>query len=202
MPGGRPRQFVEAHALDRALELFWTSGYEGISVNALSAAMGVNKPSLYATFGSKEELFRRVVQLYTQREMHYAHEALQAPTAREVVRQYLLANADALTKPDRPRGCLTLQGGLSCAPENAAIRKLLAASRVAGERALADRLRLAVEEGDLPASSDPDTLARFVMTYSQGQAVHASDGATTAELRESAEVALRVFDQFVAGSEL
>jgi hypothetical protein len=83
---------------------------------------------------------------------------------------------------------------VSCGPDNAGVAEFLAASRLAGEQALADRLARAVDEGDLAATSDPTALARFVMTFSEGQAVHAAAGAQRDLLRQSADIALTAFD--------
>jgi AcrR family transcriptional regulator len=195
MAGGRPRTFDADTALDRAVEVFWQQGYEGTAVSELTVAMGVNKPSLYAVFGSKEELFQQVVQRYADRELAYFREALDQPTALEVVREYLERNAVALTRPDRPRGCLSIQGGLSSNPANSATTTFLASSRLAGEHALADRLTRARAEGDLPADADPVALARFVMVVAEGQSVHAAAGVTREELQQSAAIALRAFEQ-------
>jgi len=194
MPGGRPRTFDADDALERAVEVFWRYGYEGASLHELTAAMGVNKPSLYAVFGSKEELFRRAVARYAEIDMAYARKALEQLTARDVLRTLLHDNVDALTQPGRPPGCLSVQGGVSCGPDNAGVAEFLAASRLAGEQALADRLARAVDEGDLAATSDPTALARFVMTFSEGQAVHAAAGAQRDQLRQSADIALTAFD--------
>jgi AcrR family transcriptional regulator len=194
MPGGRPRTFDADDALERAVEVFWRHGYEGASLHELTAAMGVNKPSLYAVFGSKEELFRRAVARYAEIDMAYARKALEELTARDVLRTLLHDNVDALTQPGRPPGCLSVQGGVSCGPDNAGVAEFLAASRLAGERALADRLARAVDEGDLAATSDPTALARFVMTFSEGQAVHAAAGAQRDQLRQSADIALTALD--------
>jgi AcrR family transcriptional regulator len=198
MPGGRPRTFDADDALERAVEVFWRYGYEGASLHELTAAMGVNKPSLYAVFGSKEELFRRAVARYAEIDMAYAHQALDQLTARDVIRTLLHDNVDALTQPGRPPGCLSVQGGVSCGPDNGGVAEFLAASRLAGEQALADRLARAVDDGDLAASSDPAALARFVMTFSEGQAVHAAAGAQRDQLRQSADIALAAFDHAIS----
>jgi AcrR family transcriptional regulator len=197
MPGGRPRTFDEDEALDRAVEVFWRHGYEGASMTDLTAAMGVNKPSLYAIFGSKEALFRRVVARYAERDMAYARAAMAQPTAMEVARTFLHDNVDALTRKDRPPGCLSIQGGLSCSPANASISEFLAASRLGGEIALAERFARAVDEGDLRADTNPAALARYVMVVSEGQAVHAAAGVGRADLEQSAEIAVRSFEAFV-----
>ncbi|MEU7589909.1 TetR/AcrR family transcriptional regulator [Micromonospora sp. NPDC049230] len=190
---GRPRGFDTDDALDRAMEVFWRHGYEGASLTELTAAMGINKPSLYAAFGNKEGLFRRVVARYADVEMAYARDALDQPTARDVAAALLRENAVALTRPDRPAGCLSIQGGTACGTDNAAIADFLAASRLTGENALAARFDRAVDEGDLAPEVDPTALARFLSVVTEGQAVHAAAGAPRAHLEQSAEIALHAF---------
>jgi AcrR family transcriptional regulator len=188
---GRPRSFDPEVALDKAVEVFWRHGYEGASLADLTAAMGINRPSMYAAFGNKDELFRRAVTRYAETDMAYARAALEQPDAYAVIETFLHANVDALTRADRPAGCLCIQGGLACGSDHAGVAGFLAASRLAGESAMAARLARAVEEGDLPAGTDAAALARFVMAVSEGHAVHAAAGVDRAGLHASAEMALR-----------
>lgn len=191
-PGrGRPRAFDPDEALDRAVEVFWRHGYEGATLAELTDAMGINRPSLYAAFGGKEELFRAAVSRYAAVDMAYARAALEQPTAYEVAESFLRTNVEALTRPDRPHGCLSVQGGLATGSDGGRIAAFLAESRLAGERALAERFGRAVEEGDLPAGTSPEALARFVMVVSEGHAVHAAAGVTRESLHDSVDVALR-----------
>src|SRR5689334_13025068 len=104
---GRPRGFDADAALDRAIEVFWRRGYEGASLGDLTEAMGINRPSMYAAYGNKEELFRRALTRYAEADMAYARRALEEPTAYRVIETFLRANADAITRPDRPAGCLS-----------------------------------------------------------------------------------------------
>ncbi|GAB6898075.1 TetR/AcrR family transcriptional regulator [Kineosporia succinea] len=185
---GRPRGFDADEALDRAIEVFWAQGFEGTSLTDLTTAMNINRPSLYAAFGNKEELFRRAVGRYAEVDMAYAAAALLEPTGREVIERFLRDNVKALTRPGKPAGCLSIQGGLSGSPE---ITTFLADSRRGGEQALARRLATAVTDGDLPAATDPDALARYVMVVSEGNAVHAAAGASRAQLHATVDLALR-----------
>ena len=191
---GRPRAFDEQTVLDRAAEVFWRHGYEGASLSSLTSAMGINRPSLYATFGSKEELFRRAFARYHETNLANARAALEQPTANAAVESFLRASADALTADDHPAGCLSIQGGLSCSPENTRISEMLAAGRAATETALEERLSRAAKEGDLPEGVDSRALARFVMALSEGHAVHAAAGASREDLQASVDVALRVLN--------
>jgi AcrR family transcriptional regulator len=197
---GRPRGFDADAALDRAVEVFWRQGYEGASLSDLTEAMGINRTSMNAAYGNKEELFRRAVARYAEADMAYARDALTRPTAYAVIEAFLRANADALTRADRPPGCLSVQGGLAEGGDNGHIAGFLAESRLAGERALADRLARAVKEGDLPADTDPRALARYVMVVSEGNAVHATAGAGRAALHATVDIALRAVPGHDAGA--
>jgi len=188
---GRPRQFDIDKALDRALHVFWSKGYEGASLSDLTEAMGITRPSLYAAFGNKEELFRKALDRYASRHVAFVRDALNEPTARAVVERMLLGFADAQTDPDSPPGCLTINGAIACGDAAECIRQELIARRAAGEAALRDRLEQAKASGDLPPDSDPADLARYIATIAQGMAVQAAAGATRAELRRIALMALQ-----------
>ena len=179
---GRPRTFDEEEALDRAMEVFWEKGYEGSSLPELTAAMGMNRPSLYAVFGNKEGLFRRAVQRYQSTRLDFCDAALDAATSREVVERLLRGSADVQTCPDSPHGCLGTSGALACGDEARPLRDELVALRSAREQRLRQRLERAVAEGDLPAHADAAQLASFVATIVQGMAVQAAGGATRGEL--------------------
>jgi AcrR family transcriptional regulator len=190
---GRPRGFDADQALDRAVEVFWRQGYEGASLSDLTAAMGINRTSMYAAFGNKRELFDKALARYAAIDMAYVRDALAAPTAREVVETFLDGNIKAVTAPGRPPGCFSIQSGLSCGPDNAEVSTALARARKGGELAMRDRLRCAIQEGDLAPENDPDKLARYIMTVSEGLSVHAAAGATREELAEVVDIALRAF---------
>src|SRR5688500_1288314 len=190
---GRPRAFDEETALGRALEVFWRKGYEGASLPDLEAAMGINRPSMYAAFGNKEALFRKALTRYREGPAGYVREALAEPTARAVAERVLLGAANLLSDRRHPRGCLMVQGALACGEGAESVRKELAAHREAGVAALRRRFERARSEGDLPAGASPADLARFLATVVHGMSVQASGGATRAQLRRVAEMALRAW---------
>ena len=188
---GRPRSFDKQKALDAALQVFWRKGYEGASMADLTSAMGIEKPSLYAAFGDKEALFRQVLDHYQKGPANLMFGALQEPTARRVIERLLRESADAGSDPKLPRGCLYVQGALACGSDSDCIRTELVSRRAAGEALLRKRLQRAKKEGDLPKSSDPAALARYIMAVLHGMSVRSSAGASRKELRGIAETALR-----------
>lgn len=174
---GRPREFEIDEALDSALELFWRKGYEGTSLSDLTDAMGITRPSLYAAFGNKEELFRKALDRYDDTCMAFTRTAMKEPTARKVVDKLLHGFADAQTDQTHPPGCMGMNGALACSEEAEPIKRELVVRRLAGETALGRRLEEARAAGDLPADSAPADLARYVMTVAHGMAIQASSGA-------------------------
>src|SRR3954463_10083608 len=126
---GRPRSFDVDRALEAALAVFWRKGFEGTSLPDLTEAMGINRPSLYAAFGNKEALFRKALDRYAQGPAQYVNEALNAPTARQVVQQLLDGVIEMATDKRNPRGCLMVQAALSCGENAECIRNELAARR-------------------------------------------------------------------------
>jgi AcrR family transcriptional regulator len=181
MATGRPREFDIDQALDRALNVFWRKGYEGTTLPDLTRAMGINRPSLYAAFGNKEELFRKALDRYAAGPASHAFAALNEPTARAVVERLWYGAVEMATHPQNPAGCLLVQG----------VRRDVAARRAAGVAALRRRFQRAVAEGDLPADANPADLARYVATVTYGMAVQAASGASRAQLRRVAQLALR-----------
>lgn len=192
-PRGRPRAFDIDEALDRALEVFWLKGYEGASLGDLTKAMGINRPSLYAAFGNKEALFRRVVDRYVHGPASHAAAALAEPTARAAVERMIYGGINLLSDPKNPRGCLLIQGALTCSDAGGSVRRDLAERRTAGEAALRQRLERAISEGELPADVNAADLARYYATVTWGLAVQAATGVTGDDLRRVAELALKVW---------
>src|SRR3569623_1729569 len=134
MAKGRPRQFDCEEALDKALEVFWRYGYEGASLPALTEAMGINRPSLYAAFGNKEALFRKVLDRYVQGPANHLKCALSATTAKEAVERFLYGAADKLADPSHPRGCMVVTSTLTCSKDSEAIQKEVSAMRCASQK--------------------------------------------------------------------
>jgi len=190
---GRPRAFDPDAALDRAMHVFWAKGYEGASLSDLTRAMRINRPSLYAAFGNKEQLFGKVLDRYMNGPLAYFQKALAARKARDVIEQIFFGVANMAGDPRAPAGCLVVQGALACGDAAGSVRKEIAALRAAAKAALRRRLQRAKREGDLPKNADPAELSHYVMTVLHGMAVQGADGASRDQLRRVAQIALRAW---------
>src|ERR1700750_3220745 len=152
---GRPRPVDRDAALDRAIHVFWAKGYEGASLSNLTRAMRINRPSLYAAFGNKEQLFKKVLDRYVNGPLAYFGKALAAPKARDVIEQIFFGAARMAGDPTFPSGCLMVQGALAVGNAARSVRKEAAQRRAGSEVALRRRLQRAKREGDLPKNADP-----------------------------------------------
>jgi AcrR family transcriptional regulator len=190
VPRGRPRGFDPDEAVDRALVVFWSRGYDGATLAELTAAMGLQRGSLYAAFGSKEELFGRVLERYGQTVGGYVARAVAEPTPRAVVEALLRGSVEATTGAGTPPGCLIVHGALSASAEAEPVRATLTEVRRADEAALRARLeQLAADGADLP--SPAADLAALATTLTAGLSVKARSGATREQLHRVADLALR-----------
>ncbi len=186
----RPREFCTQQALGRALEVFWRQGFEGTSMSDLTEAMGITRPSLYAAYGNKEELFRKALDLYDEAYLGFTRDALKEPTAYAVAERLLNGFASAATTAEHPPGCLDTTGALACSSAAEPIRQEMVRRRGVFEGLLRRRLEDAKASGDLPPEAEPADLARFVLTLTQGMAVQASSGASRRSLQGVAVLAL------------
>ena len=189
----RPREFDVDEALDRATALFWTRGYEATSVQDLVDALGVNRASLYSTFGDKAQLFAAVLERYGRQVNGVVSGALAAPASgAEAIRAWFRALIEMATQPGGPRGCLFIGAVSSCDTAPEPLREKV----IAAVRASTDRLRQALErDSQLARRENIRTLARFFAAEGHGLAVLARAGVRRPELEAAAEVALRVLER-------
>jgi AcrR family transcriptional regulator len=188
---GRPRKFDIDEALDRAVLVFWQLGYECTTLTDLCEAMNINRPSLYAAFGTKEQLFHRALDRYANGPHAHEAEMLTLPTAREVAEGLLRGAVERQTGVDTPHGCLAVLGATTHPDSESPVARALIDVRAAGEDAVRERFTRAKQDGDLPADVDPAELAAYIRTVIYGMTVKAAGGATREELERVVQLAMR-----------
>lgn len=193
---GRPREFDRDKALDAALTLFWTQGYEPTSLNQLKACMGnISPASFYAAFGSKEALFREVVQRYVE-----TYGQVMAPLwdetlpPRDAIEQTLRRSARMQTTRSHPTGCLIVLGASNCSPENQPVQTLLAAERKRSRKGFQACVTRAVEQGELTDTPLTETLPTLFATFLHGMACEARDGDRPKKLDAAITTLMQVWD--------
>jgi AcrR family transcriptional regulator len=155
--------------------------------------MRINRPSLYAAFGNKAQLFRKVLDRYQAGPMSFLAEALRKPTARAVVEAIFSGFITMQRDHNKPRGCLIVSGALACGKEAETVRREVAQLRQGIVAALRKRFERAVEDGDLPAGTACPTLARYTATVLNGLAVQAASGTSETDLRRVAALAMQAW---------
>jgi AcrR family transcriptional regulator len=178
----RPRVFDIEKAVQTATVMFWKNGYEQTSLANLTEEMGITPPSFYFAFGSKDGLFRKVIEHYATTYLGFIEGAFRQPTARGVAETMLYGCADVYSNPSNPRGCLIMNCSLPSSETTVHVRQQLATQRKARRAKLKKRFQYAKASGDLPPDSDPEELARYVMSIGWGLAVEAQSGAGKREL--------------------
>jgi AcrR family transcriptional regulator len=197
---GRPREFDRDQALMKAMELFWVRGYEGATLADLQKAMGgITAPSFYAAFGSKEALFREVVELYKKTQGAPVAEALaEGTTARASIEGMLRAAVDGVCGQGKPRGCLMVLSAINCMQANKGIQDFMREQRSLRQKFIRQRLRRGVTEGDIPAGANLDVLASFYTSIVDGMSIQARDGASRKTLKSIVDSAMGAWDSITA----
>jgi AcrR family transcriptional regulator len=190
-PRGRPRGFDRDAALETALHLFWSRGFEATSISDLTSAMRITPPALYSAYGDKKRLFLEAVDRYEREAGSFAQKALtEEPTAKDAIRSLLNGAANSFTKPGAPKGCLVVLGATNCSAESSDIYLALAERRANAENAVRARIQAGQMAGELAESADVDALAGMVTATLFGLAVKAKDGTARARLH-------RIVDQMM-----
>jgi len=179
------------------MEVFWTRGYEGASLSDLTEAMGINRPSMYAAFGNKEQLFCKVLERYAGGQATFIGEAVKQRTAKEVIAAIFHGAVEFLGCPKHPRGCLLVQGTPACGDETDAVRRQIITRRLAGEALIRRRLDQAAGAGELSAATNAADLARFISSLVHGMSVQAASGAKRAQLQPIAKMAIESCGRFL-----
>ncbi|MEP3345872.1 MAG: TetR/AcrR family transcriptional regulator [Litoreibacter sp.] len=192
---GRPRSFDTENAIQHAMLLFWERGYEATSMADLSAAMGLNPPSIYAAFKNKEMLFQKCVEAYVESIASYAPRAFEEePTVELAMQRFISEAIEAFTIHDQPKGCLLISGATNCSKGSQGAQDFLTTYRQGSEAVIADRIQRGIQEGDMPLETNAALLAKYISVTVQGMAAQARDGVDAATLQEVAKITLAQFN--------
>lgn len=195
---GRPRSFDADAALDSALKVFWRNGFQGASLSELTDAMGLSKPSLYATFGDKEALYLKALDRYATNWTSRHAAILDSETdGRRAVAEFLRSVAGMLADPSLPGGCFVVNGAADCGGPStpAAVDTALRKTVQSGEVMLRQRLLRAQREGQLPDDARIDDLATLFSALLSGLGVLAKSGAKRAKLYGAIDAAMAAWPQ-------
>ena len=186
---GRPRAYDPDEALERATEAFWRQGYAGTSLDSLSTATRMNRPSLYGAFGDKHALYAAALERYIAEGRSQMEAALdQAIPLREaLMRVYDGALAMYFPTKSGARGCFLIGTAVTESMVDADVRERLGRGLREFDRLFEQRLRFAQTQGDLPASADPVALAGVASAILHSLAMRSRAGDSRAALRALAE---------------
>ncbi|MBY5622073.1 TetR/AcrR family transcriptional regulator [Rhizobium leguminosarum] len=195
---GRPRAFDAKAALGKARNVFWDKGFAAASLDNLSAATNLNRPSLYGAFGDKEDLYLDTLEGYRQDGMNTLAEALDPslPLRDNIARVYSGALAIYLHGETAARGCLLIGTASVEAVQHERVREVLGRSLNDFDDEIEKRMRLGVERGELPQSADPQMLARLASAVMHSLAVRARAG----DSRGTLEAIARSGVELICGS--
>ncbi|RSM72455.1 TetR family transcriptional regulator [Amycolatopsis sp. WAC 01375] len=191
----RVKEFDVDAACDAALELFWRQGYEATSVSDLVTELGIGKASLYATFGTKHELYLTVLNRYIARGNERFVEDFAGPGpalagVRRLIDRYL---AEILGESGR-KGCFVVNAAMEMMPRDPEVARVVERSWDALELALRMALSRAKAQGELAAAADPEALAGFLLTVLQGMRVMGKGPDPAARARAAAGQAIAVVE--------
>lgn len=190
----RTREFDTEAVLSRAMELFWSRGYEATSVRDLTRHLGIGQGSIYAAFGDKDGLYRAALEHYRTTLAAAALRSLEDDgDVRSAIRTMLVERI-RLAVADGGRGCLAVNAACERLPHDAATRRTVRDMQTAQQEVLAETLRVAASQGKIAGRRDPDTLAAFFVTFLNGLLVSSKIVPDVRKLESLVEVALGALD--------
>jgi TetR/AcrR family transcriptional repressor of nem operon len=191
----RHKEFDQEVVLEKAMETFWRYGYEGTSIQALLQAMGINRGSLYDTFGDKRSLFQAAIAHYNQTVIRQALAALEAPEASKqaIVDHFSQLVETAIADPQH-RGCFLTNSAVELGPHDPEMANCVSANLRRMEDAFYQALVRAQEKGEIAPGHQPRAIAKYLTCCLQGLRVVCRLNPEPETLRGVAQVALSVLN--------
>jgi AcrR family transcriptional regulator len=189
---GRPRAYDADTAIAQAMGAFWQFGYSATSLDQLSDATDMNRPSLYAAFGDKRALYLQTLDRYAERSKETIAKALdpQLSLAEGLQRFYDYALASYLPSGDPARGCYLIGTAVTEALGDEEVRNRLAAALREFEQMVAARIQQAHDDGEIDAAADPQALAMIALAVLYSLAIRSRAGESRAVLRSVVATAI------------
>lgn len=186
----RPKEFNRQAALDKAMHLFWTRGYEAVTMTDLRKTMGIGRQSLYDTFGDKKQLFAEVLDQYVHLNDADVAERLDKDQGIVGIQRFLNARVRMLSSGVR-RGCLMMNTCVELSPHNPAIASKIQAGLATMQKGFEAALTQAIQQGQLAPDADVNSLAGFLTTQVAGMVIMAKNNASQQHLQAVADLAVR-----------
>ena len=189
---GRPRAYDPETAVARAAATFWKAGYAGTSLDDLVAATGMNRPSLYAAFGDKRDLYLKTLDYYREEGNELTRRALAGDPPLRVFLKRFYGNALDLYLGDGPRGCYTIGTAATVAAVDDEVRAFLADRMRGADDFLKSQIEKAKARGEIPRDADAAALAYLATATLHTLAVRSRAGIARKELNALVDAAIKV----------
>ena len=191
---GRPRGFDEREVVDKAQALFWEAGASGVSLDQLSAATGLHKPSLYGAFGGRPGLYVAALDAYIDRGAPNVSGALANKPLAAALSAFFEADLDVFCAPSHAPGCFLIGTAIEAAADNADVRQRVDMVFEGLRKILRKRVKVAVADGDLPNDSDVDAVTEIIFATHVSLSVEARSGSSRADLRKRFKHVVRLIE--------
>jgi TetR/AcrR family transcriptional repressor of nem operon len=192
----RPREFNVDHALDQALQVFWSKGYETASLRDLIGAMGISKSSFYDTFGSKHELFLTVIDRYNSTVAACGLEAMiqESPSPKAGIGNLFQGIIETMTRGGEKRGCFLNNCAVEVACSDPQAADRVASGLARTEETFYCAIRRGQKLGEIGADKEPRALARYLTGMLNGLLVMGKANPDRKTLQDVARVAMTALD--------
>ena len=192
---GRPREFDSGQALQAAMQVFWSKGYEATSLTDLLETMQISKSSFYQTFECKHTLFQNCLNYYQNRFISNVIDSFQkAKTGRSFIEDIFNSMADEARPSCDRRGCLILNCVSEFAQKDPVIAKLITKSVKQITDVFLSAIKRSQQEGDISKNKKPLPLARYLLSSMNGLTTRIKAGAGPTEVKEVAQMVLAALD--------
>lgn len=189
---GRPRSFDERAVVDAAQAMFWKDGAGGVSLDQLSAATGLHKPSIYGAFGGRAGLYLAALDAYIDRGAPDVSAALAARPLSEALRAFYKADLDVFCAREHAAGCFLIGTAIDAAVDSDEVRERVDTVFAGLRRTLSRRVEAGLADGDLPADADIEAITEIVFGTHIALAVAARSGCPRRELTRRFESVVRL----------